>query len=200
MTWVLSCQEMPGGVESETICRTQDPGEADWSLRALWIPGCGLPSLPDPALSTLAPCISASAEKMPSAGPTPLQGQRGHPPPSHSAQCVHAMLWTVARQAPLSMGFPDKNTGVGCHFLLQGLFPTQGWNPRLLCLLRWKVGSLPLLRREYWSGLPCPPPGDPPRPGIEPTSLSLLHWQTSSLPPAPLGKPHSAQAGHLIEP
>ena len=142
VTWVLSCQEMPGGVESETICRTQDPGEADWSLRALWIPGCGLPSLPDPALSTLAPCISASAEKMPSAGPTPLQGQRGHPPPSHSAQCVHAMLWTVARQAPLSMGFPDKNTGVGCHFLLQGLFPTQASNPSLLRLLHWQAGSL----------------------------------------------------------
>ena len=28
--------------------------------------------------------------------------------------------------------FPDKNTGVGCHFLLQGIFPTQGLNPHLL--------------------------------------------------------------------
>ena len=27
--------------------------------------------------------------------------------------------WTVAHQAPLSMGFPAKNTGMGCHFLLQ---------------------------------------------------------------------------------
>ena len=27
--------------------------------------------------------------------------------------------------------FPGKNTGVGCHFLLQGIFPTQGWNPGL---------------------------------------------------------------------
>ena len=27
---------------------------------------------------------------------------------------------------------PGKNTGAGCHFLLQGIFPTQGWNPRLL--------------------------------------------------------------------
>ena len=26
-------------------------------------------------------------------------------------------------------------------------------------------------RQEYWSGLPCPPPGDLPNPGIEPTSL-----------------------------
>ena len=27
--------------------------------------------------------------------------------------------------------FPGKSTGVGCHFLLQGIFPTQGWNPGL---------------------------------------------------------------------
>ena len=40
--------------------------------------------------------------------------------------------WTVAHQAPLSMGFS---------------------------------------RQEYWSGLPCPPPGDLPDPGIEPSSL-----------------------------
>ena len=40
--------------------------------------------------------------------------------------------WTVARQAPLSTGFPGKNTGVGCHSLLQGIFPTQGLNPGLL--------------------------------------------------------------------
>ena len=29
-------------------------------------------------------------------------------------------------------GFPGKNTGVGCRFLLQGIFPTQGSNPGLL--------------------------------------------------------------------
>ena len=40
--------------------------------------------------------------------------------------------WTVAHQAPLSMGF---------------------------------------LRQEFWSGLPCPPPGDLPDPRVEPTSL-----------------------------
>ena len=43
--------------------------------------------------------------------------------------------WTVACQAPPSMGFS---------------------------------------RQEYWSGLPCPPPGDLPDPGIEPASLSFL--------------------------
>ena len=39
---------------------------------------------------------------------------------------------TVARQAPPSWDFPVKNTGVGCHFLLQGIFLTQGSNPGLL--------------------------------------------------------------------
>ena len=35
-----------------------------------------------------------------------------------------ATLWTVACQAPLFMEFPGKNTGAGCHFLLQGIFLT----------------------------------------------------------------------------
>ena len=39
---------------------------------------------------------------------------------------------TVACQASLSMGFPGKNTGVGCHSLLQEIFSTQGLNPYLL--------------------------------------------------------------------
>ena len=51
-----------------------------------------------------------------------------------------ATPWAVARQAPLSMDFPGKNTRVGSHFLLQGIFPTQGWNPHLL---HWQVDSLP---------------------------------------------------------
>ena len=36
---------------------------------------------------------------------------------------------------------PSRNTGVGCHFLLQGIFPTQGSNPGLL---HWQADSLPL--------------------------------------------------------
>ena len=38
-------------------------------------------------------------------------------------------------------GFPGKNTAVGCHFLLQGIFLTQGSNSSLL---HWQVDSLPL--------------------------------------------------------
>ena len=71
--------------------------------------------------------------------------------------------WTVARQAPLSIGFS---------------------------------------RQEYWSGLPCPPPGNLPGPGIEPVPLmspalageffttsttweALATWYTSSVYPSP---------------
>ena len=59
-------------------------------------------------------------------------------------------LWTVAHQAPLSMGFS---------------------------------------RHEYWSGLPCPPSGDLPKPGIEPRSPTL---QADSLPSEPPGNPKVA--------
>ena len=55
--------------------------------------------------------------------------------------CVN--IWNVALQAPLSDSL-GKNTGVGCHVLLQGVFPTQGSNSCLLCLLHWQAGSLPL--------------------------------------------------------
>ena len=44
---------------------------------------------------------------------------------------LFAAPWTVVNQAPLPMEFPDKNTEAGCHFLLQGIFPTHGSNQRL---------------------------------------------------------------------
>ena len=43
---------------------------------------------------------------------------------------------------------PGKNTGVGSHAFLQGLFPTQGENQCFLSLLYWQVSSLPLVLRE----------------------------------------------------
>ena len=50
---------------------------------------------------------------------------------------------TVIHQALCPLAFPGKNTGVGCLFLLQGIFPTQGSNLTLLCLLHWQADSLP---------------------------------------------------------
>ena len=40
---------------------------------------------------------------------------------------------------------PVKDTGVGCHFLLQGIFLIQGLNTRILHLLHWNVDSWPLI-------------------------------------------------------
>ena len=46
-----------------------------------------------------------------------------------------ATLWTVAYQAPLSMGFSRQEYGMGCHVLLQGIFSTQRPYSHLLQLL-----------------------------------------------------------------
>ena len=46
-----------------------------------------------------------------------------------------------------------------------------------------------LSRQEYWSGLPCPPPGDLPDPGTEPTSSVSPALQVDSLPLVPPEKP-----------
>ena len=61
-----------------------------------------------------------------------VAGYRGYACSVASITSNSATLWTAAPQAPLSMGSPGKNPGVGCHFLLQGIFPTQGLNPCLL--------------------------------------------------------------------
>ena len=53
--------------------------------------------------------------------------------------------------------------------------------------------SIGFSRQEYWSGCPCPPPGDLPDAEIKTVSLCLLHWQAGSLPLASPGKPQINQ-------
>ena len=67
-----------------------------------------------------------------------------------SLNCVWLFetTWTVAHQAPLSMGFSSKNTGMGCHALLQGIFLTQGSNvglPRCKKSHSWRTVG------QFWS-------------------------------------------------
>ena len=50
-------------------------------------------------------------------------------------------LWTIAHQALLSMDSLGKNTRVGCHTLLQGIFPTQELNPCLSALAEFITTS-----------------------------------------------------------
>ena len=68
--------------------------------------------------------------------------------------------WTVAHQAPLSVGFS---------------------------------------RQEYWSGLPCPPPGDLPYPGIKPVSLAFPALAGRFFTTRAPGKPKVCYEASLIK-
>ena len=53
----------------------------------------------------------------------------------------YVTLWTVPAKLLCPWDSAGKNTGVGCHALLQGIFPVQGSNSHFLHLLHWQVGS-----------------------------------------------------------
>ena len=55
---------------------------------------------------------------------------------SHSVMSDFLIPWTVAHQVPHPWNSPGTNTGVGCHSLLKGIFPTQESNLGLLHF-RW---------------------------------------------------------------
>ena len=65
-------------------------------------------------------------------------------------------------------------------------------------LARQALLSTGLSRKEYWSGLPCPPPEDLPTPGSHLSHFCLLRRQAGSLPLAPPGKPMFFNNGSLI--
>ena len=94
---------------------------------------------------------------------------------------------TTAHQAPRPWDSPDKNTGVGCHFLLQCLKVKSESEATQLCPTLW----------DPWTGIlqaPFPSPGDLLNPGIKPRSLAL---QEDSLPAEPQGKPMNTRVGSL---
>ena len=63
----------------------------------------------------------------------------------------------------------------------------------------WVPLSMGFSRQEYWSGLPCPPPGDLPNPGIEPTSLTSPALAVGSLQLASPAKLHAAAAAKSLQ-
>ena len=69
------------------------------------------------------------------------------------------------------------------HFSHGRLFATL-WTLALQAL-----PSMGFFRQDYWSGLPCPFPGDLPDPGIKPASLMSLALAGGFLPLVPSGKP-----------
>ena len=135
------------------------------------LPSCPLPGDLFPIKSlALSACVSPQTIHFHVLYKSPLLGPGRGPPSYNRNMCeisvrgcmlscfswvqLFATLWTVACQAPLSVGFS---------------------------------------KREYWSGLPCPPPGDPETQG---SNLCLCHlspllyWQGGSSPLASPGKPH----------
>ena len=68
--------------------------------------------------------------------------------------CIRLFVtpWTVAHQAPLSTGFPGKNTGVGCHFLLQKLLIEHiiQWQPTPVLLLGKSHGQRSIVGYSPW--------------------------------------------------
>ena len=73
-----------------------------------------------------------------------------------------------------------------------------------LCATLWTVAyqaflSVGFSRQEYWSILPCPPPGGLPDPGMNPWLSYLLHWRAGSSPPAPPGKPDDEKGNTCVK-
>ena len=67
--------------------------------------------------------------------------------------CTHSVVSDSLQSPELSSArllclwnFPGKNTGVGRHFLLQGIFPTKRWTPRCLRHLHYRQILDPLSR------------------------------------------------------
>ena len=58
--------------------------------------------------------------------------------------CMHACSVVSDSLPPYGLRFPGKDTGVGCHFLLQGIFWPRDWIWISCNSLHWQVDSLPL--------------------------------------------------------
>ena len=133
-----------------------------------------------------------------------------------AAQSSLTLCDPITCQLLCPWNFPGKNPAVGCHFLLQGIFLTQGLN---LCLLHWGqvFTSEPLLllshfsrvwlcvtpetaahqappslgfsRQEHWSGLPFPSP-----------MHESEKWKWSRSVMSNSSRPHGLQPTRLLHP
>ena len=82
---------------------------------------------------------------------------------------LFATLGTIAQQTLCPWDSADKNTGVGCHALLQGILPTQGLNLCLFCLLHWQAGHRASMRARLVRNLPS----------MQETPVPFLDWEKS---------------------
>ena len=114
---------------------------------------------------------------------------------SHVRLC--ATPWTAAYQASPSMDSPGKNTGVGCHFLLQCMKVKSGREVAQSCpTLSNPMDCSPpgssvhgFSRQEHWSGLPFPFP-----------MHESEKWKWSHLVVSDPQRPHGLQPSKLLHP
>ena len=92
---------------------------------------------------------------------------------------LFATLWTVAREAPLSMGFSRQECWSGLPFPSRGIFPTQGLTPISYVSCTGRLGSSPLEE----------PPGKIPPPVAHSSLFSLQHGEESMVITEQLGSP-----------
>ena len=92
--------------------------------------------------------------------------------------CAYSLVtsWIVAHRLLFPWDCPGKNTGVGCHFLLQGIFPTQGSNP-----------GLPHCRQTLY---PLSHQGSP---GVEKVLNKLEFWEDKNPGGSVVKKPPTVQ-------
>ena len=120
-------------------------------------------------------------------------------------------VWPHRRQPtrlPCHWDSPGKNTGVGCHFLLQCMKVKSESEVVQSCLtLRDPMDcSLPgssihgIFQAKYWSGLPFPSPGDLPDPGIEPAATAAKSLQSCPTLCDPIdGSPPGSTAPGILQ-
>ena len=116
--------------QTPRILACQAPLSMEFSRQKYWsgFPFPSLGDLPDPGIKSGSPVSHADSS------PSEPPGKPGGI--ASSVQLSRVRLfetpWTVAYQAPCPWDFPGNSTGVDRHFLLQGIFLTQGSNPGLL--------------------------------------------------------------------
>ena len=116
---------------------------------------------------------------------------------------------TVAHQAPLSMGIlQENNTGVGCHTLLQGIFPTPGTEPEFKSLTYLALAHWLFTTSTTWDRLPnganqkClrQSPKQPPGGRTAPSGVSyLLANVCECLLPCQAGEGERGLGGHMSQ-
>ena len=103
------------------------------------------------------------------------------------------MFWLLLSISLLSVEFSIfvPNLSISCSLCAyMNACQVASFSCVQFCATLWTVAcqaplSMRFSRQEYWSGLPCPPPGDLLTRGSNLSLLCLLHWQAVSLQIAP---------------